>query len=181
MRLVKASPDAPASVCESVLAMYAEASPDDGGFRRDIFGESDVVSGKISLTDHLQWLADMGEGRNLRPGWVPSTTYWLLDESETVAGVGRLRHELTPGLLNDGGHIGYYVRPAYRGQGCGTAILEQLLPEAQGLGIDRVLLTVRVHNTPSIRIIEGRGGVLEDERVDLEGVSYRRYWIDLTA
>jgi predicted acetyltransferase len=47
--------------------------------------------------------------------------------------------------------------------------------------LDRVLLTVRSDNQPSIRVIEFNGGVMEDERKDDEGVRYRRYWIDLSG
>jgi len=173
MRLQKASLKAP----RGLLEMYRELGPGENGF----FGEGDVATGKIPLGDHLQWLVDMSQGRNLRPDWVPMTTYWLLDDSGAVAGVSRLRHTLTPRLLNDGGHIGYYIRPAYRGKGHGTSILNLTLTEARKLSLDRVLLTVGAGNTPSIRIIEGRGGFLEDERTDPEnGVPYRRYWIDLT-
>jgi predicted acetyltransferase len=124
---------------------------------------------------------DMSDGINLKPGWVPMTTHWLLDDAGEVVGVGRLRHRLTPALLEDGGHIGYYVRPTHRGKGYGTEILRLLLVEARKLGIDRALLTVHSDNGASIRVIERNGGVLEDERTDPEGVPYRRYWIALRS
>jgi predicted acetyltransferase len=107
------------------------------------------------------------------------TTFWLLDDSKEIVGVSRLRHRLTASLLEDGGHIGYYIRPAYRGRGHGHELLALTLVEARKLGIQRALLTISSTNTPSIRIAERAGGVLEDERVDAEGVPYRRYWIDL--
>jgi predicted acetyltransferase len=109
------------------------------------------------------------------------TTHWLLDDAGVVAGVSRLRHRLTPELLNDGGNIGYYIRPAYRGKGHGKTILALTLIEARKLGLERVLLTVRIGNQPSIRVIETNNGILEDERTDPEGFPYRRYWIDLTG
>jgi predicted acetyltransferase len=172
MRLVKATLKAPPGLAET----YRELGDSENGF----MGESDVAAGRLPVREHLQRLVDMSAGRNLHPGWVAATTYWLLDGTGVLAGIGRLRHSLTPGLLNDGGHIGYYVRPAYRGRGHGKTVLALTLVEARKLGLERVLLTVRAGNLPSVRVIEANGGVLEDERVDAEGARYRRYWIDLT-
>jgi predicted acetyltransferase len=171
MRLDKASLEPPSGLAD----VYRELGASENGF----FGESGVAAGTLPMSDHLQRLVDMSDGRNLRPGWVPMTTHWLLDDSGVVAGVSRLRHSLTPELLNDGGNIGYYIRPAYRGKGHGKTVLALTLIEARNLGLDRVLLTVRTTNQPSIRVIESNAGVLEDERTDPEGLPYRRYWIDL--
>jgi predicted acetyltransferase len=132
-----------------------------------------------TLASYLQSLVDMDIGVNLRPGWVPMTTFWLLNDQDETVGVSRLRHRLTPLLIEDGGNIGYYVQPNYRGRGYGKIILKLTLLEARKLGIENALLTVASSNQPSIRIIESNGGVLEDERTDPEGVLYRRYWISL--
>jgi predicted acetyltransferase len=92
--------------------------------------------------------------------------------------MSRLRHELNDVLLYHGGHIGYYVRAAVRGRGYGTVLLALTLAKGRTLGIERFLLTVDSDNAPSIRVIEGNGGLLEDERVDREtGRRFRRYWI----
>jgi predicted acetyltransferase len=173
LRLEKAALEPP----QDLLEMYRELGASENGF----YGENDVAAGTLPMRDHLQRLVDMSAGRNLRPDWVPMTTYWLLDESGTVAGVSRLRHALTRNLLNDGGNIGYYVRPAWRGRGNGTTLLALTLVEARNLGLDRVLLTVHTDNQPSIRVIEANGGVMEDGRVDEDGQHYYRYWIDLTG
>jgi predicted acetyltransferase len=133
-----------------------------------------------TMPSYLQSLVDMDMGLNLRPQWVPMTTFWLVNHEDEIVGVSRLRHRLTPSLLEDGGHIGYYVRPDYRGRGYGKIILTLTLQEARKLDIERALLTVRHDNIPSIRIIETSGGVMEDERTDPDGVRYRRYWIGLT-
>src|SRR5690606_29502328 len=116
-------------------------------------------------------------GVDLPAGWVPATTFWLLDDEGQVAGMSRLRHRLNETLLNHGGHIGYYVRPGARGRGYGTQILALTLAEGRRLGIQRFLLTVRTKNAASIRVIEANGGVMEDERIDEDGIPFRRYWI----
>ncbi|MEU3185661.1 GNAT family N-acetyltransferase [Streptomyces sp. NPDC006923] len=96
-------------------------------------------------------------------GWVPSTTLWYV-EGDTFLGRLTVRHRLTPYLYELGGHIGYSVRPTARRQGHAKAMLAEALPVARGLGIDAVLVTCDTTNTPSRKVIEAAGGVLEDER-----------------
>ena len=169
MRLVAASLEPP----EGLEAFLIELDRGENGF-----GGSDYDPANEALSDFLQRHVDMSVGRNLEPGWVPQTTYWLLDDTGEVAGMSRLRHELTEGLLHHGGHIGYYVRRSARGKRHGTSILALTLAEGRKRGIERFLLTVDSTNEPSIRVIEGNGGLLEDERFDEEtGRPFRRYWI----
>jgi len=52
------------------------------------------------------------------------------------------------------------------------------LPEAQSLGLQRVLVTCDNTNLASARTIENAGGVLEDV-LDTELGLTRRYWITL--
>ncbi len=122
MRLVKATPDPP----QGLLEVYRELGGSENGF----FGENDVAARKLPIIhDQLQRLVDRATGRNLPAGWVPVTTFWLLDDSGVVAGVSRFRHHLNAELLHHGGHIGYYIRPAYRGKGHGKTILALTLQE----------------------------------------------------
>ena len=112
-------------------------------------------------------------------GWVTGTYLWMVDDTADGAEVvGRisLRHELTPWLLEVGGHIGYAVRPSARRQGHATAALGQMLAVAAGHGIDPVLVTCDRDNIGSRRTIEANGGVLEDVR----GVKMR-FWVPTHA
>jgi predicted acetyltransferase len=104
-------------------------------------------------------------------GIVPSTTLWYVDGDEYL---GRLsiRHELTEFLHEQGGHIGYDVRPSARRRGHATAMLKAALPVTHALGIDPVLVTCDVDNVASRKVIEAGGGVLEDERV-----GKLRFWV----
>jgi predicted acetyltransferase len=178
LRLVPASPVAPAGLWE----LIREVGDGENGF----LGEPDVVADSAGLPPetvlqrYLRRLVDMAEGRNLRPGWLPMTTHWLVDGAGQAIGMSRLRHRLTPFLREHGGHIGYYVAQAERGKGYGTAVLALTLDAARALGLERVLLTVDSDNQPSIRVIERNGGVMEHEGPeDAKGRLYRRYWIDL--
>src|SRR4051794_30654094 len=107
---------------------------------------------------------------------VHSDYYWITDgdgAAEEVVGFLALRHELTPWLLEEGGHIGYSVRPARRGHGHATRALALAVRRAAELGLDRVLLTCDEPNVPSARTIERNGGAYEDSRN-----GKRRYWIE---
>jgi predicted acetyltransferase len=104
-------------------------------------------------------------------GRVPSTHFWIAEDDELV-GYLHLRHELNDWLLEQGGHIGYSVRPSRRRQGHARRALALGVRRAGELGIERVLVTCDDDNAGSRRTIERCGGVLEDVRGDK-----RRYWI----
>lgn len=106
---------------------------------------------------------------------VHCTFFWMVEDSEFV-GYLALRHTLTAYLLEEGGHVGYSVRPSRRREGHATRALGLSLPVAESLGIDRVLVACEQDNVASARTIEACGGVLEDVRR-----GKRRYWIDASA
>jgi predicted acetyltransferase len=118
-------------------------------------------------------------GRRLPHGWVPCTTRWLVDDGGYI-GTVNVRHELTEWLLRIGGHVGYAIRPARRGEGHGTLICRLGLDVCREIGLGRVLITCDDDNEASRRIIERNGGVLEDvvPQPDRD-VAKRRYWVDL--
>lgn len=107
---------------------------------------------------------------------VPSTYFWIAGgdgaPDDDLVGFLHLRHSLNPWLFEQGGHIGYSVRPAARRRGHATRALALGVAVAGRLGIDRVLVTCDVDNVASRRTIEAGGGVLEDERA-----GRLRFWI----
>ncbi|MCU1565539.1 MAG: acetyltransferase [Pseudarthrobacter sp.] len=106
------------------------------------------------------------------PGKVPCTYLWIVDGG-TFLGSLAIRHELTEYLLNEGGHIGYSVRPSARRRGHAAQALADALPLSRELGIQRVLLTCHEDNAGSRATIEKNGGTYEDSRN-----GKRRYWIN---
>jgi predicted acetyltransferase len=104
-------------------------------------------------------------------GFVPSTTFWLVDGKEYLGRI-QLRHRLTEWLRDVGGHIGYDVRRSARRRGHASLMLREILPYARGLGVDPALVTCDEDNVGSRKVIEAAGGVLEDVRH-----GKRRYWV----
>jgi predicted acetyltransferase len=118
-------------------------------------------------------------GEDLPEGYVPHSTYWLMD-SGRFAGQVNIRHRLTPELERAGGHIGYDIRPSQRGRGLGNQILALALPKAKELGIERVLMLADTRNAASLKVIENNGGVFYDVIPNQTGDGeYKRYWIVL--
>lgn len=128
---------------------------------------------------YVRFLQDESLGANLRPGWVATSTYWLVNEQGKIAGAVNIRHGLTDKLLETGGHIGYGVVPSQRRKGYATQILAQSLQKARELGITRVLVTCDRGNAGSEKTIVKNGGVFESEFIEADGNVVRRFWIEL--
>ncbi len=133
--------------------------------------------------DFSAFLANLeacSRGDALPEGYVPHTTYWLVENDTEVVAVSNLRHELNEKLLIEGGHIGYGVRPSARRRGHATAILAATLLQARARGITRALITCSRDNVGSAGAILKNGGVFANEvpgRVHPGLV--QRYWIPL--
>jgi predicted acetyltransferase len=127
----------------------------------------------------VQELHDKKDRSKLKPGIVPGSDFWLIDNNEFIGRLS-LRHELNENLLMVGGHIGYEIRPSKRRRGYGTEILRLGLEKAKELGLRRVLVTCDEDNVGSKKIIEHNGGQFENA-IQIEGDNVRklRYWFDI--
>lgn len=106
------------------------------------------------------------------PGRVKCSYFWITDAAGALVGFLALRRSLNDFLLEQGGHIGYSVRPSRRREGHAARALALGIADAARLGIDPVLVTCDVDNDASRRTIETNGGVYEDIRN-----GKLRYWI----
>ena len=158
----------------------------------DDFGETEVMHGsgfwhldgrapdtsEAGLPVMIRTLLAYGDPSQALPdGMVHSDYFWITDdEPGQVIGFLAIRHTLNDFLLEEGGHIGYSIRPARRREGHASRALALALDRAGELGIERTLVTCDDDNEPSRRTIERNGGVYEDTRK-----RKMRYWFDTTA
>lgn len=131
---------------------------------------------------YVERLINNSKGIGLPLGWVPCSTYWLVNSKSKVLGVIRIRKELNSEFLrNIGGHIGYDISPSNRRNGYGELILNLGLQKAKLIDITSALLTCKSDNYASARVIEKNGGIFDSEILDNESYKiFRRYWINIS-
>lgn len=150
---------------QAVFDMIKEIGPGENGFVNRGYEMS-----YDQFPDYLLTHLNESKGANLKPGNVPQTYYWLFINNRPV-GIGKLRHYLNDNLRNNGGHIGYSIRPSERGKGFGNTILNELLKKAKEKGIEEVLITPYETNDRSRKLIEANGCQLKEIK---NGYCY--YW-----
>ncbi len=132
-----------------------------------------------NFEEMVQFLMNNENGINLPEGWVPDSTYWLVNEAKKIVGVVNIRHRLTDFLLNHGGHIGYGIRPSERKKGYATQLLALSLNKAKQLGIKKVLVVCDSTNTGSLKTIIKNGGVADLDFIEEDGNIVKRFWIEV--
>ncbi|WP_421384843.1 GNAT family N-acetyltransferase [Bacillus salacetis] len=125
----------------------------------------------------LAFIENNSKGVNLPEGWVPDSTYWLVDSEKNVVGAVNIRHSLTKNLLNAGGHIGYGIRPSARKKGYATQILALSLEKTKELGIEKVLVVCDKGNIGSAKTIIKNGGLPDKDFIEDDGNVINRFWI----
>lgn len=120
--------------------------------------------------------AGSARGVDLPADRVPGA-FLLATVAEEVVGRVSLRFELNDWLAIYGGHIGYCIRPGWRGQGYATEILRQALVVTRSEGVGAALLTCDPANAASAAVILHNGGVEAEPRTDAAGKTKRRFWI----
>jgi predicted acetyltransferase len=134
----------------------------------------------LGLTDFSAYLERLEEARKEEqpPGRVPGAEFWLEESGRLLACV-RLRFRLTEELEQEGGHVGYDVRPSARRHGYGTHLLRLALPILRQLGTRRIRITCDDDNIGSTKIIERNGGALSGKEISKRsGKLVRQYWIE---
>lgn len=154
---------------EAILSMMAEfeetQSAHDGGF-----WDAEAFVYEAWLESNR----DMEMGLGIPEGWVPAVQLVAFARDGQAVGFLNLRLRLSAYLLEEGGHIGYSIRPSERGKGYAKEALCQGLQVAKEKNIKRALVTCSTENPASRAVILANGGQFEDVRNGTE-----RYWIDL--
>lgn len=170
MILEPASLTAPRGLSE----LLADLGDGENGFNGTAVGR-----GEMTIPEYLQSCVDMTDASKLKPGYVPQTVFWVIDEAGEAVGLVRVRHYLNDKLRERGGHIGYYIRPSQRGKGYATQALRLALGELKQLGQDRAMLSTDMTNLSSRHVIEVNGGVLERTGLNEDGTEFCIYWIEI--
>ena len=139
-----------------IYDMLQSIPADENGLMNDARG--------LSYDEYKAWL----EKRNaeslkteIYDGFkVPQTLFFFYVDSYPV-GLVKIRHFLTDKLRQDGGNIGYAIRPEARGKGYGKLMLSAALKECAKLGIDKALVTIHEGNTASVKMALANGGIME--------------------
>lgn len=146
---------------QDIYEMLQELPADENGFINSVKDKT--------FDEYKKWLkksAERAEQAGVVDGWkVPTTTFWLFEDGKPV-GIGKVRHSLTDALLENGGNVGYAIRPAARNRGLGKKLLSCLIVESKKIGAGRLLLTIQNHNIASIHVALANGGIIEKITAD---------------
>lgn len=146
--------------------------------------EINGTGGLDRYDDYNEWLKKVEKDLdlpNIPEDRVPASTYFFLRRSDDrIMGMINIRHKLNEFLYNEGGHIGYSIRPTERKKGYGTLLLKLGLEKCKELNLNKVLITCDKSNTGSAKVIQNNKGILENEVYsNTFSEIIQRYWISL--
>ncbi len=150
---------------DAALTAHRELAPEGFGF---LFGQP----------EELEWSDYLVDQASRSASWVPNA-FLVAEVDGVLAGRVSVRFELNAFLATRGGHIGYGVRPNFRGRGLATAMLRHGLALEREHGVTEILMICDDTNLASASVIERCGGVLESvEPAGEDYAAFRRYWIN---
>ena len=142
-------------------------------FIKEFNDYSSEINGTGGLDKYLEestysnWLVKLQRDidiANIPEDRVPALTYYYIrEEDDKIIGMINIRLALNDFLRNEGGHIGYCIRPNERRNGYGTRMLGEALKFCRGIGLGNFLITCDKVNLASAKIAINNGGVLEAE------------------
>ncbi len=103
------------------IAAHRELALDHFDFLLDSLGKYDENEDWSAFMERLDSLK---RGENVPEGWVPST-FLVAEVGGQIIGRVSIRHELNAYLEWRAGHIGFGIRPEFRGRGYATQILQR--------------------------------------------------------
>ena len=158
MKLVMPTQNYKDKAIEFIKEFYQYSSEINGSGALDWFLENSTYEAWIEKVYSDIDIANVEEPR------VPALTYFFVrEEDDRIIGMINLRLALNDFLKNEGGHIGYCIRPTERKKNYATDMLIAGLKVYDVFGVNEVLLTCDKSNEASASVIKKCGGVLQDE------------------
>ena len=135
-------------------------------YQSDING-SGALDRFLSESTYEAWLekvlADI-DIANVEKPRVPALTYFYVrEEDDKIVGMVNIRLALNDFLREEGGHIGYSIRPTERRKHYGTEMLKDALKVCETIGIREVLVSCDKSNIASAKVIQNSNGKLDAE------------------
>ena len=142
-------------------------------FIQEFYDNNSDINGSGGLDGYLEnstyedWikkvLADI-DIANIEKPRVPAITYFYIrEEDDAIIGMINIRLALNDFLRNEGGHVGYCIRPTERKKHYATNMLSDALIVCDTIGIKEVLVSCDKENIASAKVIKKCGGVLKKE------------------
>lgn len=142
-------------------------------FINEFYEHNSEINGSGALDWYLEestyeeWLekvlADM-DIANIEKPRVPALTYFYVrEEDDKIVGMVNIRLALNDFLREEGGHIGYSIRPTERRKHYATDMLNDALRVCDTIGIKEVLVTCDKSNLASAGVIKNCGGESDAE------------------
>lgn len=167
----------PSKIHEKAALEYKQEHLDAG---EPLLHGSSMLDIKETYDAWLDHLKATSSKETVPPGWVPSSTFFGVRESDgRIIGMIDIRHELNDFLRDFGGNIGYGVRPTERRKGYATQMLSLALDFCRNLGLPRVMISCDKNNPASRNTILHAGGILEREALEEDGTIVQIFWITL--
>ncbi len=145
-------------------------------------GALDKILYKVSFEEALEiCLNTRNKEYAKKVGRSQSKTFLLIRQNDNkIVGSINVRWNLSPSMLEFGGHIGYGIRPTERRKGYNKINLYLGLIEAKKLGLDKVMLDCDVENIGSKKTMEALGGKLERTEIDpYDNILTSVYWFNV--
>ena len=116
-------------------------------YNSNIAGDSGLEEDYLNYEKWLHKMDLLGNPETCPNNICVGREYFLIRESDNkLIGMINLRWNLNEWMLQNGGHIGYGIRPTERRKGYNKISLYLCLLKAQKLGLDKVLLTASENN-----------------------------------
>lgn len=145
-------------------------------------GALDKILYKVSFEEALEiCLNARNKEYAKKVGRSQSKTFLLIRQNDNkIVGSINVRWNLSPSMLEFGGHIGYGIRPTERRKGYNKINLYLGLIEAKKLGLDKVMLDCDVENIGSKKTMEALGGKIERTEIDpYDNILTSVYWFNV--